>query len=561
MLHSIVEICREYPQIILFLSIAVGYTIGKFKIFGFTLGSTAGCLLAALVFGQMNVEVPPLVKTIAFAFFIFAIGYKVGPQFFGAIKKDGLNYIWISLVVALVGLASAIIFGKIFGLGRGLTAGLLSGAMTQSSVIGTAEGAISHLAVSSAAKTTMTSNVAIAYAITYIFGTAGLVLFMKIVPKMMKIDLKSEARKLEAELSGGSADPTEDNPDLFNWHKRLGLRAYTVENAAVADKSVKNLKSLFSVNVAVDRIKRGTELIEPQLDTILKSGDIVGIVGQRSELIGGDKIIGPEISDKDVEALVGEILRIVVLKKEAVGKTLGEVSDNLAYGCFLRKFTRQGHELPISKNIHLSKCDVLEVAGSTTDVENFAKVIGYPERTTITTDLAMVGLGCMLGTLLGLVAVPVFGIPITLGVGGGVLVSGLVFGWLRAVHPTFGQIPTSTQWVFTDLGLNLFIACVGLVAGPKALHALQTTGGTLFFLGVAVTLIPAFAGLLFGKYILRLNPVLLFGAITGAETCTAALNALKEECDSAAPALGYTVCYAFGNVILTIWGTVIVYAM
>ncbi|MDP8298517.1 MAG: aspartate-alanine antiporter [Candidatus Tantalella remota] len=561
MLHSIVELCREYPQVVLFLALAIGYSIGKIKIFGFTLGSTAGCLLAALVLGQMNVSVPPLVKTIAFALFIFAIGYKVGPQFFGALKKDGLNYIWISLVVALVGLASAIIFGKIFGLGRGLTAGLLSGAMTQSSVIGTAEGAISHLTVSSAAKATMTSNVAVAYAITYIFGTAGLVLFMKIVPKMMRIDLKAESRKLEAELSGGKVDPTEENPDLFNWHKRLGLRAYRVENANVAGKTVQELKGMFSVNVAVDRIKRGTEIIEPKLDTVLQSGDIVGIVGRRSEIITGEKILGPEISDKDIEALVGEILRIVVLKKEAVGKTLGEVSDTVGHGCFLRKFTRQGHELPISKNIHLSKCDVLEVAGSKTDVENFTKAVGYPERTTITTDLAMVGLGCMLGTLLGIVSVPIFGIPITLGVGGGVLVSGLVFGWLRAVHPTFGQVPTETQWVFTDLGLNLFIACVGLIAGPRALHALQTTGGTLFFLGVAVTLIPAVAGLLFGKYILRLNPVLLFGAITGAETCTASLNALKEECDSAAPALGYTVCYAFGNVILTIWGTVIVFAM
>lgn len=561
MFHDIVLICRNNPQIVLFLAIAIGYSIGKIKILGFTLGSTAGCLLAGLVLGQLAIDVPPLVKTIAFALFIFAIGYKVGPQFFGALRKDGLKYIWISLVVALAGLAAAIILGKLFGFGKGMTAGLLAGAMTQSSVIGTAEGAIHGLSVSAAEKTTMASNVAIAYAITYIFGTAGMILFMKIVPKMMKIDLKAEAKKLEFKLSGGSGDEVEENPDLFNWHKRLYIRAFKVEKADAIDKSVSEVKKLFAGPVGVDRIKRGSEMITPELETVIRAGDIVGIVGARSNLMNGAKFIGTEVDDTDVESLIGEILKIVVLKKEIDGLTLGEVSDKYGHGCFLRRFTRQGQELPLGKNTHVHRCDVLEVAGSKTDVENFVQRIGYPERTTITTDLVLVGLGCMLGTLLGLAAIPLFGIPITLGVGGGVLVSGLICGWLRAVHPTFGQIPTATQWVFTDLGLNLFIACVGLVAGPKAVHAFQTSGGSIFIAGVLVTLIPCISGLLFGKYVLKMNPVLLFGALTGAETCTAALNALKEEADSSTPALGYTVCYAFGNVILTIWGTVIVFAM
>lgn len=561
MWERILEVCRDYPQIVLFLALAIGYSIGKLKIFGFNLGSTAGCLLAALVLGQMHIDVPPLVKTIAFALFIFAIGYKVGPQFFGALKKDGLNYIWISLVVALSGLAIAIIIGKVFGFGKGMTAGLLSGAMTQSSVIGTAEGAIHHLVgATDAEKATMTSNVAIAYAITYIFGTAGMVLFMKIVPKMMKIDLKAESRKLEAELSGGSAD-TDESPDLFNWHKRLNLRALKVTKSEAIGKKVSEVKKLFPGPVAIDKIKRGTQIIIPTLDTVIESGDVIGAVGPRESLVGADEVIGPEVNDKDVADLVGEILRVVILKKEAVGKTLGQLSKEYGSGIFLRSFVRTGQELPLSKKTPVIRCDILEVAGSKDDVENFVSKVGYPERTEITTDLAMVGLGCMLGTILGLLAVPIAGIPITLGVGGGVLVSGLICGWLRAVHPTFGRIPTATQWIMTDLGLNLFIACVGLIAGPRALHALQTNGGALFFAGVLVTLVPAFAGLVFGKYIIKLNPVLLFGAITGAETCTASLNALKEEADSSAPALGYTVCYAFGNVILTIWGTVIVSVM
>jgi putative transport protein len=199
------------------------------------------------------------------------------------------------------------------------------------------------------------------------------------------------------------------------------------------------------------------------------------------------------------------------------------------------------------------------VAGGRKEVEAFIKYLGYAERSTSTTDLIMVGAGCVVGTLIGLITVPVFGIPITLGVGGGVLVAGLVCGWLRAVHPTFGQIPSGAQWIFTDLGLNLFIASVGLTAGPKAVHALQTTGGAVFIAGAILSLMPMIIGLIFGRVVLRLEPVLLFGALTGAGTVTPALNALKEEANSSAPALGYAVPYAFGNVILTVWGTVLVH--
>jgi len=203
----------------------------------------------------------------------------------------------------------------------------------------------------------------------------------------------------------------------------------------------------------------------------------------------------------------------------------------------------------------------LRVAGAKDDMEKFVKYLGYPERPTVMTDLIMVGIGCVLGTLLGLLMVKVAGIPITLGVGGGVLVSGLIFGWLRSLHPTFGQIPNGAQWIFTDLGLNLFIACIGLIAGPEAIHALHRTGGSLFISGVILTLATHITGIAFGRLVLRLNPVLLFGAMIGAGTITAALNPLKEESNSAVPAIGYTVCYAFGNVILTIWGSVIVNVM
>jgi len=286
------------------------------------------------------------------------------------------------------------------------------------------------------------------------------------------------------------------------------------------------------------------------------------LVADRGEFLDADRLIGPEVDDKGVVDILGEILNVCVLKKGVIGKTLGEISKEYGQRCFLRKITRQGHEIPLTKSTVVHNCDVLQVAGTKDDIEEFVQHIGHPERPTSATDLIMVSIGCVLGTLIGLIAVPIAGIPITLGVGGGILVSGLVFGWLRTVHPTFGQIPSGAQWIFTDMGLNLFIACVGLTAGPKALQALQATGGQIFIAGVILTLTPMIAGLIFGRLFLRkLNPVLLLGALTGAGTVTPALNALKEEADSSVPALGYAVPYAFGNVILTIWGTVIVHVI
>ncbi|MCK4388277.1 MAG: aspartate-alanine antiporter [Dehalococcoidia bacterium] len=560
MVDDIVEICRSYPQIVVFLAIAIGYFVGKIKLRGFNIGSTAGVLIIALVLGQMNIEVPPLLKAVSFALFIFCMGYKVGPQFFGALKKEGLHYIWLSLFLALLGLVIAILLGKGFGFDKGTTAGLLAGAMTQSSVIGTAEGAIKHLSVSAADQTALESNVAVAYAITYVFGTAGLIFFFKMIPRLMKIDLRNEARKLEEEMSGGSGE-IDKRPELFSWYKQLNLRAYRVTNENILGKTVSELEALFPRKIAVEKLKRADRVIDPAPGTVIQSGDVVAMVGDRREFLKADEKIGPEVDDRSVVDLIGEILNICVLNPEAVGRTLGEISTEHGHGCFLRKITRQGHELPLTKNTVVHKCDVLEVAGTQKDIEKLVKHLGYPERPTVMTDLVIVGLGCVLGTLIGLIMVPVMGIPLTLGVGGGVLLSGLVFGWLRSIHPTFGQIPGGAQWVLTDLGLNLFIACVGLTAGPRAIHALQTTGASLLLAGVILTLTPHIIGLIFGRLVLKMNPVLLFGALTGAGTSTATLNALKEEADSPMPVLGYTVPFAFGNVLLTIWGTVLVNVM
>jgi putative transport protein len=269
-------------------------------------------------------------------------------------------------------------------------------------------------------------------------------------------------------------------------------------------------------------------------------------------------MIGPEVDDKYLKRMLGEILDICLTNRQLDGKTFTSIFSGMGHGCFVHSVRRQGHDLPLGPGLVLYTGDVVKVIGNRDDIEELAEGMGFPERKTRVTDLVSVGIGIIAGTLVGLLAVNVGGIPVTLGVGGGVLVSGIFFGWLRSRKPTWGYVPDSTQWIFTSLGLNMFIACVGLSAGPRAVDALQQAGASILIAGACLTVLPHLLTWVFGLYALKLNPVLLLGAMTGAGTCTAALDTVKEDCGSPIPVIGYTVPYAIGNVLLTIWGAFIV---
>lgn len=559
-INDIVVICRNYPQIVIFLSLGLGYLIGKIKIKGFSLGSTTSVLLVAIALGQMDIPVSELIMSVSFGLFIFGIGYKVGPQFFGALKSGGLNYLWIALIVAVGSVAIAIVLGKIFGLDIGTVAGMFAGSTTTSAALGTAEGAIRQLSLTPAQQTLYLGNVAVAYAITYIFGTAGTILFLKLYPSIMRINLRKEAQALQASLNGGVSD--DEGPGLFFWNNRIGLRSFKVTSQNISGKTVSAIEALLPKNMSVEKIKQGEDVITPKPDTVVNLNDEISIAGKESVLVGITGILGPETYDPSTDNVDGEILEVCVLNASIVGKTLADFAKRKeVHGVFLHKVTRQGRELPIAANLQVHKCDVLELVGAKSDVERVVKLLGYPERPTVATDLVLVGIGCVIGVLIGLLSVTLGGIPITLGVGGGILVAGLVLGWLRSRHPTFGQIPSAGLWILTDLGLNLFIACVGVGAGAKAISALETTGFSVFLCGIVVSILPLFLALLFGQFVLKMNPVLLLGSGAGARDTTAALISIQDDAGNSTPSLGFAAPYAFANVLLAVGGSLIVNIM
>jgi putative transport protein len=551
---------REHQELAIFLTLAAGFLIGKFKIGSFTLGTVVGTLLAGVLIGQLNINVPATVKYVFFDLFLFATGYKVGPQFFRGLKKDALPQVTLTIVLCVTCLMAAFFAAKMLGYDMGTAAGMLAGAFTESTVIGTAGDAIGRLDLPAAEIEGLRNNIPVAYAVTYLVGTGFIVWFLSNMgPKLMRVNLKEEAVKLQAQISG---DAGADSEALTAYHN-IGARAYLVSNPDMLGKSVGELEARpREFRVFISRIRRNGKIMEPEPSTVLQEGDVIAVLTRSGLLMSRGTEIGNEVDDKELLDFPVEFLDVVITSKSFDGKTLGEVAGMaFARGVFLKKLLRAGQPMPFSRETVLERGDLLTLVGALNDVERAAKNLGYADRSTVKTDMIFVGLGIFLGGLVGLLTVVVGGLPLTLTASGGALIMGLVFGWLRSVHPTFGRIPEPAMWVFDTVGLTVFMACVGLAAGPSFFSGLQKSGISLVLVGLIVAILPHTVAILVGRYVMKMNPLIVLGVCSGAGTITAALRAIQEEAQSELPALGYTVPYAVGNIILTAWGPVLIAMM
>src|SRR6185295_3758555 len=393
-----------------------------------------------------------------------------------------------------------------------------------------------------------------------LIGTASLVWFLPTIgPKLMGINLREEGARKQAEIAGAA----ELGLGVVSAAKLFDVRAYRLTNPNLVNRSVAQLEALPpDIRVFIVRINRGGEIIEPTPDTVVRQDDVVAVMArQEVHVERGDKV-GPEVDDKGLLEIPIETLDVVVTQGSLVGKSLADLARlESARGVFLLRLTRAGQEIPLAPSTLVDRGDVLCVIGAKPEVERAAKEIGYADRPTTSTDMVFVGTGIVLGGFVGLLSVTVAGIPLTLTASGGALIMGLVFGWLRSVYPFFGRIPEAAIWIFDTVGLCIFIGVVGLSAGPSFIAGLQKTGISLVFVGLAAALLPHTLGILFGRYVLKMEPLIVLGACAGAGTITAALRAVQDEAQSSIPALGYTVPYAIGNILLTAWGPVLVALM
>ena len=555
-----VKALQQHQELAIFVTLAIGFLIGRIKFGSFSLGTVVGTLLAGVLIGQLDIKVPAIVKNVFFDLFLFTTGYKVGPQFFRGLKKDALPQVAVTVVLCVTCLFSAFFAAKLLGYDIGTAAGMLAGAFTESTVIGTAGDAINRLSISAQEKTILVNNIPVAYAVTYLIGTALIVWFIpNIGPKLMGINLKEEAKKLQAKISGSE----EPEAGVQSAYQTFGVRAYRVTNEKLINKTVAELEAMpKEMRIFISRIRHEGRIVEPEPSTVIHRGDVVAVITRTEALMERGTEIGPEVNDKALIDIPTELLDVVVTKKAWDEKTLRELAaSDVSRAVFLRKLVRGGEQIPFTAETRLDRGDLMSLVGARHDVERAAKELGYADRPTISTDMIFVGLGIFFGGLVGLLTVTIGGLPITLTASGGALIMGLVFGYLRSVRPTFGRIPEPAMWVFDTVGLTTFMAVVGLSAGPSFIAGIQKSGPSLILVGVVIALLPHTVSILFGRYILKMNPVILLGACTGAGTITAGLKAVQEEAQSKLPTLGYTVPYAIGNILLTAWGPVIVAMM
>jgi len=552
----IVRSLQQNPELAIFLTLAVGFLIGRVKFGSFSLGIVVGTLLAGVLIGQLDIKVPSIVKTVFFDLFLFTTGYKVGPQFFRGLKRDAIPQVLLTVVLCVTCLVTALAAAWLFGYDMGTAAGLLAGAFSESTVIGTAGEAIQRLGLPAAEKTALVNNIPVAYAVTYLIGTASLVWFLpKIGPKLMGITLRGEAERMQS-----VAGAAELGLGIISAARLFDARAYRVTNPVLVNKTIAQVEALpEDSRVFVVRIRRGADIIESTPATVVRQDDVVAILARQETHVMGGRKVGPEVDDKALLDIPIETVDVVVTQRSLAGKTLKDLGKlESMRGAFLRRFTRAGQEMPITAGSVIDRGDVLQLIGSKPDVERVAKELGYADRPTTSTDMVFVGTGIVLGGFVGLLSVTIGNIPLTLTASGGALIMGLVFGWLRSVYPFFGRIPEAAIWIFDTVGLCTFIGVVGLSAGPSFVAGLQKTGMSLVLVGLVAALLPHTIGILFGRFVLRMEPLIVLGACAGAGTITAALRAIQDEARSSIPALGYTVPYAIGNILLTAWGPVLI---
>jgi putative transport protein len=555
-----VSTLRDHPEIAIFLSLGIGYWVGGKSFRGFSLGAVTSTLLAAIAIGQLGIPVSANVKSIFFLMFLFAVGYGVGPQFVRGIAKDGLPQALFAVVQCVLCLAVPCVAAKVAGYNVGSAAGLFAGSQTISASMGLATDAIGRLGLPAAQSKALLNAMPTAYAVSYIFGTVGsAIILAQLGPRLLNIDLVKACKDYEASLGAATHVISAGTA----WHE-YELRAYRIPaESPVVGMTVQQVeaKEAQGVRLFIERVRRGNVIEEAKLDYVLAGGDVVAVAGRRDQLVAALGGHAAEIEDAELLAVPAEGVDVYVSAKAADGETLQELAVRPgARGVFIRKIKRGPTEtpIPVLPSTKLHRGDTITLVGRTQDTTAAAKVLGTLDRPTNAADIAFVGLAITLGALVGAVTIKIGAVPLTLSTAGGALIAGIVFGWLRAIHPTFGRVPEPTIWFMNSVGLNVFIAVVGITAGPGFVLGLKELGASLFVWGVVATSVPLILGMFIAKYVFRFHPAILLGCCAGARTTTAALGMICDAAKSQVPGLGYTVTYAVGNTLLTIWGMVVV---
>ena len=553
-METILTFFRSHPLIPIFLTLGLGFWLGRQRFKGFSLGSIAATLIVGVIIGQMKIEIPDIVKNIFFLFFLFATGYGVGPQFVRAMKGPGLKQAAFAVVEALV--CAGIIIGAalLMGYDNGIATGLYAGAQTASACLGMVSDTVKELPVDESQREYLLMIIPACYAVTYMFGTVGTVWFLtSMAPKMMggMKKVKDEVARIEGEMdnSGHLA------PGQIQASRSVAFRGFKVNNIYFSTpRNIREtedyLRSL-GVIVFVERVRSGGIIYNPSENVTIKNGDHIVIAGRREQMIALGSRIGEEEPDPELLNFGAEKTPVTLSSKIKAGMTFGQLREMPSMErVMVASIKRNGLNLPIKLKTELYPGDVLTLVGWPRDVAAAASDIGYADRQTDSADMVFIGLGIAAGCLLGALAIDINQIPMSLGASVGALVMGIVLGWWRTKRPTFGRIPAAALWMFQNLGANMFIAIIGLTAGASFLYGLKQAGWLIFLIGAICTILGLVINVLVAWKIFRFSIPETLGCVAGGRCSVASIGAITETLQSDVPNLGFTITYAVANISL-----------
>lgn len=565
--NHIVPFFVENPSMAIFLTLCLGYLVGKLKYKMLTLGTVTSVLLVGVVVGILfpEVKIMPPLKNFFFLMFLFAIGYSVGPQFFRSFKKTGLPQVIFAAVLCVVCLAVTWACGKLAHYDAGEATGLFAGAQTISAVIGVGQETINGLSISQSEKQAMDNIIPVMYAVTYLFGTAGsawIVAFLG--PKLMGGLAKCRQACQEEEALMGNT--LMDQPGYASGMREVTFRCYKVTNEwfGTDGKKVSELEAFVASQgrrLFVDRIRHnGTIIDTPTPDQLIYNADEVVLSGRREFIIGEEAWIGPEVQDPELLNFAIRISPTMAATKAVDGKTVKEIlAQPFMHGVSIREIKRQQSiDIPVRENTVVDGGDMITLVGLPYDVAAAEKGVGRATNQTSATDIIFMTLGLIIGGIVGVLTFKAGNVPVSLTTSGGALIMGLVCGWWHSKRPQYGQMPPAAVWIFKDLGLNVFIACVGVQCGPHFVEGFEQVGWMLFVWGAIATTLPLVIGVYIARYLFKFSPGTALGCVAGARTTTAALGAVQESLRSNVPAMGYAITYAVGNTLLILFGVAMV---
>lgn len=556
------DLLQQNPVIAIFLTLGIGFWLGDLKYKSLTLGPVTATLIVGVLIGQMDIPMSETLKSVAFMMFLFAVGYSVGPQFFKALKGDGLKQIAFALVEFCVVVAVVVGLSYAMGYDMGMAVGLFAGSQTVSAVIGVGGDTIRALGLPQEQTKEMIDIIPSCYAVCYIFGTIGSAwVIANLGPVILGGRKKAleETARLEEELDTGDFVP---DPGQMVANRPVSFRAYRAEadffNKPRTVREIESRHKEMKLRHFVERLRIKGEITEADPEVRVHKGDILVISGRRESIVNNADWLGPEVTDHELLTFGTENLPVVVSKSGADGKTVGELRHApYMHGVSINKVVRNDMTLPLKRSLKLEQGDIINLVGLPEDVDNAVEEIGYSDRPSNQSDVVFISLGIAVGCIIGALTFMCNGIPLSLSMSGGTILAGLIMGWFRSRRPSVGYIPRPVIWFMDNVGLNLFIAVIGIAAGPSFISGLQKVGFEFFLIGILATTLPLIICLLIANKLFRFPIAMSLGCVSGSRNAVAALGAIQDSLDSTLPVMSYTVCYAVNSILLIFAGLII----